>query len=74
MKLYGEKVNKSSSSAKSLHANEAIIEEEDENNTDKECTNYKSDNSSLCKCELIALCNYYCNNVLLYITVFIGQF
>ena len=57
MKLYGEKVNKSSSSAKSLHANKAIIEE-DENNTDKECTNYKSDSSSLCKCELITLCNY----------------
>ena len=51
MKLYGEKVKKSSSSAKSLHANEAIIEEEeDENNTDKEYTDYKSDNSSLCKC------------------------
>ena len=58
MKLYGEKICKSSSSAKPLHANEVIIEEEDENNTDKECTNYttKNDNSSLCKCKF--LCQY----------------
>ena len=64
MKLHGEKIYKSSSSAKPLHANEVIIEEEDENNTDKECANCapKNDNPSLCKCKFSCqyITGYYC--------------